>query len=198
MAATGLGQAADYGGVTLRHRRSGPGDQRSRSGPDRTLTAKLVQASDTDAIQESRRAICATRESRLPKTLAASSAPIWFWRAACSAPARLYASTAYLVDSKTHRQIAARNMTVDAGDTFGLQDRVVSETLNMSPARIKPEQGAKVQRSPKYPASRLRSVHTRSRLHAGTRSENLDKVIVQFTNAVHIDRNYALGYATLG
>ena len=29
----------------------------------------------------------------------------------------------YLVNSKTHRQIAARSITVDANDVFGMQDR---------------------------------------------------------------------------
>ncbi|MFZ0913257.1 MAG: tetratricopeptide repeat protein, partial [Candidatus Korobacteraceae bacterium] len=87
---------------------------------------------------------------------------------------------------------------VDAGDTFGLQDRVVSETLDMLPARIKPEQRQKLNvRQDTQPAAYEAYIRGRGYMQEPG-PENLDKAIAEFTNAVHIDPNYALGYATLG
>ena len=105
----------------------------------------------------------------------------------------------YLVDSKTHRQIAARSMTVDAGDTFGLQDRVVSETLDMLPAQIKPEQRRKLSvRQDTQPAAYEAYIQGRGYLQEYEKPENVDSAIAAFKQALKIDPNYALAYAALG
>src|ERR1019366_7364270 len=109
-----------------------------------TLTAKLVQASDTDAIQ-----VVSPRDLRDQGVKTAEDARREFGtdfvlESSLHRSGQTIRINCYLVDSKTHRQLAARSVTVDAGDTFGLQDRVVSETLDMLPAQIKPEQRRKL------------------------------------------------------
>ena len=163
-----------------------------------TLTAKLVQASDTDAIQ-----VVSPRDLRDQGVKTAEDARREFGtdlvlESSLQRSGQTIRVNCYLVDSKTHRQIAARSMTVDAGDTFGLQDRVVSETLDMLPVRIDPEQRRKLNvRQDTQPAAYEAYIRGRGYLQEPD-SEDLDKAIAEFTKAVHIDPNYALGYAALG
>ena len=105
-----------------------------------TLTAKLVQASDTDAIQ-----VVSPRDLRDQGVKTAEDARREFGtdlvlESSLQRSGQTIRINCYLVDSKTHRQIAARSITVDADDVFGMQDQVVSETLDMLPAQIKPEE----------------------------------------------------------
>ena len=109
-----------------------------------TLTAKLVQASDADAIQ-----VVSPRDLRDQGVKTAEDARREFGtdfvlESSLQRSGQTIRVNCYLVDSKTHRQIAARSITVDAGDAFGLQDRVVSETLDMLPTQIQPEQRRKL------------------------------------------------------
>ena len=90
-------------------------------------------------------------------------------------------------------------MTVDAGDTFGLQDRVVSETLDMLPAQIKPEQRRKLNvRQDTQPAAYEAYIQGRGYLQEYEKPENIDSAIAAFRQALKIDPNYALAYAALG
>ena len=87
---------------------------------------------------------------------------------------------------------------MDANDVFGMQDQVVSETLDMLPAQIKPEDRQRLNvRQNTQPAAYEAYIQGRGYLQEPG-SENLDKAIAEFTKAIQIDPNYALGYATLG
>ena len=164
-----------------------------------TLTAKLVQASDTDAIQ-----VVSPRDLRDQGVKTAEDARREFGtdlvlESSLQRSGQTIRVNCYLVDSKTHRQIAARSMTVDAGDTFGLQDRVVSETLDMLPAQIKPEQRRKLNvRQDTQPAAYEAYIQGRGYLQEYEKPENIDSAIAAFKQALKIDPNYALAYAGLG
>ncbi len=164
-----------------------------------TLTAKLVQASDTDAIQ-----VVSPRDLRDQGVKTADDARREFGtdlvlESSLQRDGQTIRVNCYLVDSKTHRQIAARSMTVDAGDTFGLQDRVVSETLDMLPAQIKPEQRRKLNaRQDTQPAAYEAYIQGRGYLQEYEKPENVDSAIAAFRQALKIDPNYALAYASLG
>ena len=164
-----------------------------------TLTAKLVQASDTDFIQ-----MVSPRDLRDQGVKTAEDARREFGtdlvlESSLQRSGQTIRVNCYLVDSKTHRQIAARSMTVDAGDTFGLQDRVVSETLDMLPAQIKPEQRQKLNVRPDtQPAAYEAYIQGRGYLQEYEKPENVDSAIAAFKQALRIDPNFALAYASLG
>ena len=164
-----------------------------------TLTAELVQASSTDAIQ-----VVSPRDLRDQGVKTAEDARREFGtdlvlESSLQRSGQTIRINCYLVDSKTHRQIAARSMTVDAGDTFGLQDRVVSETLDMLPAQIKPEQRQKLNvRQDTQPAAYEAYIQGRGYLQEYEKPENIDSAIAAFRQALKIDPNYALAYAALG
>jgi serine/threonine-protein kinase len=163
-----------------------------------TLTAKLVQASDTDAIQ-----VVSPRDLRDQGVKTAEDARREFGtdfvlESSLQRSGQTIRVNCFLVDSKTHRQIAARSITVDAGDAFGLQDRVVSETLDMLPAQIKPERRRQLNaQHDTQPAAYEAYIRGRGYMQT-TQPEDIDKAVAEFTKAIHIDPNYALGYAALG
>ena len=168
-------------------------------GVTETLTAKLVQASDTDAIQ-----VVSPRDLRDQGVKTAEDARREFGtdfvlESSLQRSGHTIRVNCFLVDSKTHRQIAARSITVDAGDAFGLQDRVVSETLDMLPAQIKPEQRRRLNvRQDTQPAAYEAYIQGRGYLQEYEKPENVDSAIAAFNQALKIDPGYALAYAGLG
>jgi eukaryotic-like serine/threonine-protein kinase len=164
-----------------------------------TLTAKLVQASDTDAIQ-----VVSPRDLRDQGVKTAEDARREFGtdfvlESSLQRSDKTIRINCFLVDSKTHRQVAARSITVDANDTFGLQDRVVSETLDMLPAQIKPEQRRKLNvRQDTQPAAYEAYIRGRGYLQEYQKPENIENAIAEFNEALKIDPSYALAYAGLG
>jgi tetratricopeptide (TPR) repeat protein len=164
-----------------------------------TLTAKLVQASDTDAIQ-----VVSPRDLRDQGVKTAEDARREFGtdfvlESSLQRSGQTIRINCYLVDSRTHRQVAARSFSLDAGDTFGLQDRVVSETLDMLPARLKPEQRQKLNVRPDtQPAAYEAYIRGRGYLQEYEKPENIDNAITEFNQALKIDPNYAPAYAGLG
>jgi len=103
------------------------------------------------------------------------------------------------VDSKTHRQVAAKTIEADATDPFGLQDRVVSAALDMLSAQIKPEERRKLNVSQDtQPAAYEAYIRGRGYLQAYEKPENIENAISEFNQALKIDPNYALAYAGLG
>ncbi len=164
-----------------------------------TLTAKLVQASDTDTIQ-----VVSPRDLRDQGVKTAEEARREFGtdfvlESSLQRSGQTIRINCFLVDSKTHRQIAARSITVDAGDTFGLQDRVVSETLDMLPTQINSEQRSKLNvRQDTQPAAYEAYIQGRGYLQEYEKPENVDSAISAFKQAIKIDPNYALAYAALG
>ncbi len=101
-----------------------------------TLTAKLVQASDSDSIQ-----VVSPRDLRDQKVKTAGDARREFGtdyvlESSLQRSGQIMRVNCYLVDSRTHRQLAARTIEADAGDAFKLQDQVVNATLDMLPGNI--------------------------------------------------------------
>jgi len=164
-----------------------------------TLTAKLVEASSSDSIQ-----IVSPRDLRDQGVKTAEDARRQFGsdlvlESSLQKEGQTIRVNSYLVDAKTHRQLAARTITVDAGDSFGLQDRVVSETLDMLPARIDPEERQKLTvRQDTQPAAYEAYIQGRGYLLQFSKPEDIDNAIAEFSQAIKIDPNYALGYAGLG
>jgi eukaryotic-like serine/threonine-protein kinase len=107
--------------------------------------------------------------------------------------------TCNLVDSKTSRQIAARTFTRDSSDIFGLQDEVVSQTLDMLPVRIDSQQRRDLTRLPDtQPPAYEAYIRGRGYLQEYEKPENIDSAILEFKQALKIDPNYAPAYAGLG
>ncbi len=135
-----------------------------------TLTAKLAEASASDAIQ-----VVSPRDLRDQGVKTAEDARREFGtdlvlESSLQRSGQTIRVNCFLVDSKTHRQIAARSITVDAGDTFGLQDQVVSETLDMLPVQIKPAERRKLNvRQDTQPAAYEAYIRGRG-YHAGNQS----------------------------
>jgi len=164
-----------------------------------TLTAKLAEASDTDSIQ-----VVSSRDLRDQGVKTAEDAQRQFGtdlvlESSLQKEGQTIRVNSLLVDARTHRQLAARTITVAAGDSFGLQDRVVSEALDMLPAQIDPEQRRKLAiRQDTQPAAYEAYIKGRGYLVEFSKPEDIDNAIAEFTKAVNVDPNYALGYASLG
>ena len=164
-----------------------------------TLTAKLAEASDTDSIQ-----VVSSHDLRDQGVKTTEDARRAFGtdlvlESSLQRAGPTIRVNTFLVDAKTHRQLAARTITVDSGDSFGLQDRVVSETLDMLPAQIGPEQRRKLTVRPDtQPAAYEAYIRGRGYLLDFSKPEDIDSAIAEFTQSIKIDANYALGYASLG
>jgi serine/threonine-protein kinase len=164
-----------------------------------TLTAKLVEASGSDSIL-----IVSPRDLRDQGVKTVEDARRQFGsdlvlESSLQKEGQTIRVNSYLVDAKTHRQLAARTLTVDAGDSFGLQDRVVSETLDMLPARIDPAERQKLTvRQDTQPAAYQAYIQGRGYLLEFSKPEDIDNAIAEFSQAIKIDPTYALGYAGLG
>ena len=164
-----------------------------------TLTAKLQQASDNDSIQ-----VVSPRDLRDQKVKTAEDARREFGtdfvlESSLQRSGQTIRINCYLVDSKTHRQVAARTIESQAGDAFKLQDQVVYAALDMLPARIKTtERKALAVRQDTQPAAYEAYIRGRGYLQEYEKPENIDNAITEFNQAIKIDPNYALAYAGLG
>jgi tetratricopeptide (TPR) repeat protein len=164
-----------------------------------TLTAKLVQASDTDSIQ-----VVSPRDLRDQNVKTAEDARREFGtdfvlESSMQRSGSTIRINCYLVDSKTHRPIAAKTIEVQGTDTFGLQDQVVNAALDMLPARIKSAQRqALAARQDTQPAAYEAYIRGRGYLQEYEKPENIDNAITEFNQALKIDPKYAPAYAGLG
>jgi tetratricopeptide (TPR) repeat protein len=164
-----------------------------------TVTAKLVQASDSDAIQ-----VVSPRDLRDQGVKTAADARREFGtdlvlESSLQRSGQTIRINCYLVDSKTHQQLAAKAIEAQVTDAFGLQDRIVSAALDMLPAQIKPEQRRKLNVSQDtQPAAYEVYIRGLGYLQELNKPEDIDNAIAEFTQAIKIDPKYALGYAALG
>ena len=164
-----------------------------------TLTAKLQQASDTDSIQ-----VVSSQDLRDQKVKTAEDARREFGtdfvlESSLQRSGQMLRINTYLVDSKTHRQIAARTIETDGSDAFQLQDQVVNAALDMLPVQIRPAQRKELA-VPKdtKPAAYETYIRGRGYLQEYEKPENIDNAIAEFNQAIKIDPNYAAAYAGLG
>ncbi len=164
-----------------------------------TLTAKLVQAGDGNSIQ-----VVSPRDLRDQNVKTADDARREFGtdyvlESSLQKSGQKIRVNTYLVDSKTHRQLAARTIETDAADTFGLQDQVVNAALDMLPGKIDPAQRqALAARQNTQPAAYEAYIQGRGYLQEYEKPENIDNAIVEFRQALKIDPKYAPAYAGLG
>ncbi len=164
-----------------------------------TVTAKLVQASDSDAIQ-----VVSPRDLRDKGVKTADDARREFGtdfvlESSLQRSGQTIRINSSLVDSKTHRQLAAKSIEAKLGDPFGLQDQVVSAALDMLPSQIKPEERRKLNaRQDTQPAAYEAYIRGRGYLQEYEKPENIDNAITEFDQVLKIDPNYAPAYAALG
>ena len=164
-----------------------------------TLTAKLVQASDSDFTQ-----VVAARDLRDKGVKTAEDARREFGtnmvlESSLQRSGKTVRINCSLVDSKTHRELAAKTIEADASDAFGLQDKIVSAALDMLPTQINPEQRNQLAARPDTkPAAYEAYVRGRGYLQEYEKPENIDNAIAEFNQALKIDPNYAPAYAGLG
>ena len=164
-----------------------------------TLTAKLVQASDSDSVQ-----VVSSRDLRDQKVKTAADARREFGtdyvlESSLQRAGQTMRINCYLVDSRTHRQLAARTIEADPGDAFRLQDQVVNAALDMLPASINGSQRqALVTHQDTQPAAYEAYIRGRGYLLEYEKPENIDNAITEFNQALKVDPKYAAAYAGLG
>ena len=162
-----------------------------------TLTAKLVQASDT--IQ-----VVSPRDLRDQKVKTAADARREFGtdyviESSLQRAGPTMRINCYLVDSRTHRQLAARTIEIDANDTFKLQDAVVNAALDILPGSASASQRqALIAHQDTQPAAYEAYIRGRGYLLEYEKPENIDNAIVEFNQAIKLDAKYAPAYAGLG
>ena len=164
-----------------------------------TLTAKLVQASDSDSVQ-----VVSSRDLRDQKVKTAADARREFGtdyvlESSLQRAGQTMRINCYLVDSRTHRQLAARTIEADTGDPFKLQDQVVNAALDMLPASLNGSQRqALITHQDTQPAAYEAYIRGRGYLLEYEKPENIDNAITEFNQALKVDPKYAAAYAGLG
>ncbi len=164
-----------------------------------TVTAKLVQASDSSAVQ-----VVSPQDLRDQKVQSAEDARREFGtdyvlESNLQRSGNTIRVNCYLVDSKTHRQVAAKTIESDTTDPFGLQDKVVIAALDMLPTKLKPEELRKLQVAQTVPPAAYEAyIRGRGYLQEYEKPENIENAIAEFRKAIGIDANYATAYAGLG
>ena len=164
-----------------------------------TVTAKLVQASASGHVQ-----MVSARELMAQGVRNAEQARREFGtdlvlEGSLQQSGTLIRITCSVVDSKTHRQIAARTLTGQADEIFALQDRLVNELLDMLSVVIKPEQRHLLDaRQDTQPTAYDFYLRGRGYLQEYEKPENIDNAIAQFEHALQVDAKYAPAYAGLG
>jgi len=164
-----------------------------------TVTAKLVQASASDMIE-----VVSPRDLRDRGVKTAEEARREFGtdlvlEGSLQRSGQMIRINCYLVDSRTHRQIAAKSIQAKLTDPFSLQDKVVTAALDMLPTQIEPEQRRQLSVQPDTkPAAYEAYILGRGYLQEYEKPENVDSAITEFKRALQIDPNYAPAYAGLG
>ncbi len=164
-----------------------------------TLTAKLVQASDNNSIQ-----VVSPRDLRDQKVRTAEDARREFGtdyvlESSLQRDGQTMRINCYLVDSRTHRQLAARTIEADSGDAFRLQDQVVNAALDMLPGSINSSQRQSLaSRQDTQPAAYEAYIRGRGYLLEYEKPENIDNAITEFQQALKVDPKYGPAYAGLG
>jgi len=169
------------------------------NGITETLTAKLAQLSNNDALQ-----LVSAREMRAQQVTTAEQAQREFGvdlvlEGSMQKAGDQVRINCSLVDPKTHRQIRGGSVTADASDIFGLEDKVVTQVLEI--LQIGVPDGQKktlVTHAGTNPAAYEYYLRGRGYLEEYQKSENIDRAIAEFNRAIAIDANYGPAYAGLG
>jgi tetratricopeptide (TPR) repeat protein len=104
-----------------------------------------------------------------------------------------------LVNPRTHTQIAANTITGDAGDMFGLQDKLVDDVLEKLPRAVEPGRRQALQgQLDTKPEAYDFYLRGRGYLEDYKIEDNLESAIAEFERAIAVDENYAPAYAAMG
>jgi serine/threonine protein kinase/tetratricopeptide (TPR) repeat protein len=169
------------------------------NGITETLTAKLAELSNNDSLQ-----LVSAREMRAQQVTTADQARREFGvdlvlEGSMQKSGDQVRINCSLVDPKTRRQVRGGTVTADASDIFGLEDKVVSQVLEILQIGVPEEQKkALAAHSGANPAAYEYYLRGRGYLEEYQRPENIDNAIAEFKRAIAIDSNYGPAYAGLG
>ncbi len=169
------------------------------AGMSETLTAKLSQLSNTNALQ-----LVSTREMEAQKVSTADEARREFGvdlvlEGSLQHFGDMVRINCILVDPRTHRQLRATTITAAANDIFGLEDRVVDEAIDILRFEVEPEQRRRLQTHSSTPSAAYEHyLRGRGYLEEYEKAENLESAIAEFNRATGLDPNYGQAYAALG
>ena len=104
-----------------------------------------------------------------------------------------------LIDGSTSNQLRGDTITVDAGNPFLLQDRIVEVAVNLLGIKLAPvEQASLQEHGTAQPGAYEFYLRGRGYLLDFDRDASLDSAITLFQQALQADRRYGLAYAGLG
>jgi eukaryotic-like serine/threonine-protein kinase len=177
----------------------GPEDQFYCDGMTETLTAKLTQLSGTHNLT-----VAPASEVRARDVTSAEQARRDL------AGTLVLAGTVFrsggkvrvnyeLVDTKTLRQVRADTITANASDPFSVQDQVAEGAAQMLDLALRPaERQVMLAHGTEVADAYEFFLQGRGYLQNYDRSENIDRAIHAFNEALKQDADYSLAYAGLG
>jgi serine/threonine-protein kinase len=169
------------------------------NGITETLTAKLAQLGNSDALQ-----LVSAREMRAQRITTADQAQREFGvdlvlEGSMQKAGDQIRINCSLVDPKTRRQVRGGSVTADASDIFGLEDKVVSQVLEILQIGVPAAKKKSLEaHDGTNPAAYEYYLRGRGYLEEYQKAENIDSAINAFTHAIAIDANYGPAYAGLG
>ncbi len=178
------------------------GDPTARAfgdGLTETLTAKLTQLTASHALQ-----VISASEVRSNRVTTPGQAREEFGvnlilEGSLSQSGNLVRVNYSLVDTRSHRQIAADSITAAVADPFAVQDQVVNGALRMLNVVARPPEIQSLDaHGTQVPAAYNSYLQGRGYLQNYDKTENLDSAIGAFERALALDPSYALAYAGLG
>ena len=178
------------------------GDPTARAfgdGLTETLTAKLTQLTASHALQ-----VISASEVRSNRVTTPGQAREEFGvnlilEGSLSQSGDLVRVNYSLVDTRSHRQLAADSITAAMGDPFAVQDQVVNGALRMLDVVARPPEIQSLDaHGTQVPAAYYSYLQGRGYLQNYDKPENLNSAVAAFQKAVTLDPDYALAYAGLG
>jgi serine/threonine-protein kinase len=176
-----------------------PTAQAFGDGLTETLTAKLTQLTASHALQ-----VISASEVRSNRVTTAGQARQEFGvnlilEGSLSRSGDRVRVNYSLVDTHSHRQLAADSITAAVSDPFAVQDQVVNGALRMLDVVARPPELQSLDaHGTMVPASYNSYLQGRGYLQNYDKPENLDSAIAAFERALALDPDYAQAYAGLG
>jgi len=176
-----------------------PGARAFGDGLTETLTAKLTQLTASHALQ-----VISASEVRSNRVTTPGQAREEFGvnlilEGSLSQSGDRVRVNYSLVDTRSHRQLAADSITAAVADPFAVQDQVVNGALRMLDVVARPPEIQSLDaHGTQVPAAYNSYLQGRGYLQNYDQAENLDSAIAAFESALALDPNYSLAYAGLG
>ncbi|HEY6904375.1 MAG TPA: tetratricopeptide repeat protein, partial [Candidatus Acidoferrales bacterium] len=178
------------------------GDPTARAfgdGLTETLTAKLTQLTASHALQVISASEVRSNGVTTPGQAREEFGVNLILEGSLSQSGNLVRVNYSLVDTRSHRQLAADSITAGVADPFAVQDQVVNGALRMLDVVARPPELQSLDaHGTQVPAAYGSYLQGRGYLRNYDKTENLDSAIGAFERALALDPNYALAYAGLG